>query len=227
MQDIGTSGNFQGSKKDFSTLNPREKAAAQKTTDNLTQNYVNAVRSNDKSASSLLSKLQNYSTKFDTDVNYNKVTPYTGGSSGLTDYKQQLYDLFASQNESARQAAINAIFQNLNSVKGTYKNQILSVMDEYDSLIDQNEVEKDRTRRRLKESQANRGQLNSGLGRQEALNLDIGYDNKNIDLKSARQKAITEIQNLIAQAEAEAYSQQANVENNYANALLQYKLANL
>jgi len=153
-----------------------------------------------------------------------------GGSVGTitanTSYYDDLMKAFMEQNDAARQSMIDAIMSNLNAVKGTYKNQINSIVDQYQGLINENEVNRERTRRRIRENQANRGQLDSGLGRQERLDLDTTYDSQNSQLKSAREQAVNEIMNLIAQAEAEANTNKANVESNYNNALLQYKLAN-
>lgn len=160
---------------------------------------------------------------------------YYGGSAKVNAEQslvesQSFYDdlmaAFLEMNEAARQDAIDAILKNLDAVKGTYKDQIQQTIDEYAKLVNQNEVAKDRARRVVKENQANRGQLDSGMGRQERLNLDIGYDNKTADLNVARQQAVNEIYNLIAQAEAEAASNKASINNQYDNAILQWQIAN-
>ena len=65
------------------------------------------------------------------------------------------------------------------------------------------------------------------LKTQELLNQNVGYDKITSNLKSARAKAINDIYNLITQAEAEAESGKANINNNYANSLLQFRLANM
>lgn len=154
------------------------------------------------------------------------VTPQTTVSYGTpTNYYDDLMNVFMKQNSDARDAALQAILNNLDAVKGTYRSQIDAAVNEYDKLINQNEVAKDRTRRVIRENQANRGQLDSGLGRQERLNMNVGYDNKTMDIKLAREQAVREINNLIAQAEAEANTNRANVNNNYNNALLQYQAA--
>lgn len=173
------------------------------------KNYVAQAKANEANASN--------------STTYNTATSV---SNNAQSYYDDLMAIFMEQNEAARNAALDAILQNLNAVKGTYKSQIQEVMDEYDALVNENEISKDRARRRVKENQANRGQLDSGLGRQEQLDLDIGYDNKTADLKLAREKAVNEIYNLIAQAEAEANTNKANVNNTYNNALLEYQIAN-
>lgn len=152
---------------------------------------------------------------------YNTNTTDTGGDEGdKTDYYQLLLDAFKSGYADERNAAIEAIMKNLDAVKGTYKSQIEQIMNEYNGLIDENEVAKERTRRAIKERQANRGQLDSGLGRQEQLDLEVGYDNATSDLKLAREQAINEIYNLITQAEAEAASNKATINNSYNQSLL-------
>lgn len=152
----------------------------------------------------------------------NDVVPSVDTSSVYNDLLQAMME----RNEQARQDAIDAILSNLDAVKGTYKSQLQTVIDEYNKLVDENEVAKDRARRMVKENQANRGQLDSGLGRQERLNLDIGYDNKTADINLARQQAVNEIYNLIAQAEAEAKANKASVNNQYNNSLLEWQIAN-
>ena len=149
-----------------------------------------------------------------------------GSATDTSSYYDDLMSAFMEMNSANREAALNAILQNLDAVKGTYKQQIQDVNDEYDKLVNENEVKKDRARRVIRENQANRGQLDSGMGRQEMLDMNIGYDNITTNLKAAREKAVNEIYNLITQAEAEANTNKANVNNSYQNALLEWKLAN-
>jgi len=155
---------------------------------------------------------------------------YSGSSSGITantNYYNDLMEALMQQNEAARQSALDAIMSNLDAVKGTYKNQIQQVMNEYNNLVNENEVKKARAKQTIKESQANRGQLDGGMGKEERLNLNMGYDAITNDLKSQREQAVQEIYNLIAQAEADANTQKANVNNTYNNNYLESLLANI
>lgn len=177
------------------------------------------------------SAIEDYNSQFNKNNDDNNYGGNTGGNTEQSVVESQsfyddLMSAFLEMNEAARQSAIDAILKNLDAVKGTYKDQIQQTIDEYNKLVNQNEVAKDRARRVVKENQANRGQLDSGMGRQERLNLDIGYDNKTADLNSARQQAVNEIYNLIAQAEAEAASNKASINNQYDNAILQWQIAN-
>ena len=144
-----------------------------------------------------------------------------------TNYQTELFNLFNEQSNAARQQMLNAITRQLEATKNAYNSAMQNTSNEYDNLIDQNEVRKARAKRILKERQANLGNSETGLGRQENLDLNLGYDAQTSNLLKTKQQAVDEIANLIIQAEAEAEQNKANVNNTYANALLQYKLANL
>lgn len=154
-------------------------------------------------------------------------TDYGSVSTGSSNYYNDLLGLFKTQNESARAQAIAAIEKGLQAAKGAYDLQKNNTEDEYNKLIDQNEVAKERARIMAKEAQANRGQLGSPLGRQENLNLNVGYDANRNSLKMNKRKALDEIANLIIQAESEAEANKSNINSNFANALLQFQLANM
>lgn len=141
-------------------------------------------------------------------------------------YYDQLLDYFKDKNEEARNSAIAAIMQRLNTLKGMYGTQMEDLDEEYQKLINQNEVQRYKSKGAIREALANRGQLDSGLGRQEQLYLDTKYGNQTSNLKAQKQKAKQDIQNLINQAIAEAEADKAETNNAYNNALLQYELAN-
>lgn len=141
-------------------------------------------------------------------------------------YYNQLLDYFKDKNEEARSSAIKAIMQRLETLKGMYGTQMEDLDEEYQKLINQNEVQRYKSKGAIREALANRGQLDSGLGRQEQLYLDTKYGNQTSNLKAQKQKAKQDIQNLINQAIAEAEADKAETNNAYNNALLQYELAN-
>lgn len=164
----------------------------------------------------------------------NQLNTGGGGGGGSSDGGYSYHDYFADllaqfekESKAARDAAIAAIMKNLEATKGTYNNQIEEVKGQYGRLIDENEVKKYQARRVIRENQANRGQLDSGLGRQEQLNMNVGYDKQTSNLNSSRTRAVNDIMNLITQAEAEAENQKANIMSNYANQLLQFKLMHM
>lgn len=165
-------------------------------------------------------------------------TPKQNGSSGAskgtsnvttvapaatqTNRYQELLDYFKKNNETARQSAINAIIARINAQKGAYNTQMDELGDQYQALRNQSEVERYKTRNALREAQANRGQLDSGYGRQEQLLMDTAYGNAINSINLQEQSARNEIKNAIQQLEAEGEADKTEVNNNYASALQQY-----
>lgn len=158
----------------------------------------------------------------------------TGGSSGSgtvvgsgstatpTNNYQSLINYFKQQNEAARKSAIDAIIQRVNAQKGIYNDQMNELGGQYQALRNQSEVERYKTRNALREAQANRGQLDSGYGRQEALLMDTQYGNAINSINMQEQASRDEIKNLIAQAVAEGEADKVEVNNQYASAIQQY-----
>ena len=151
------------------------------------------------------------------------VAPSTTVTNTPTNNKyQQLLDYFKTQNETARKSAIDAIVARVNAQKGAYNTQMNQLEDQYQALRNQSEVERYKTRNALREAQANRGQLDSGYGRQEQLLMDTQYGNAINSINLQEQSARNEIKNLIQQMEAEGEADKTTVNNNYASALQQY-----
>lgn len=151
----------------------------------------------------------------------------SGGSGGSTaaetvpNYQQQLMDYFREQNEKARQSAIDAITQRVATQEGLYNTQIDDLSDQYQALRNQSEVERYKTRSALRESLANRGQLDSGYGRQENLIMDTQYGNAINSINMQEKKAKDDIRNLISQLKAEAEAEKNQINNQYNQAIAQ------
>lgn len=139
-----------------------------------------------------------------------------------TNNYQQLLDYFKKTNDEAKKSAIDAITARVNAQKDAYNNQMAGLGDQYQALRNQSEVERYKTRSALREAQANRGQLDSGYGRQEQLLMDTQYGNAINSINLQEQAARNEIKNLIQQTEAEGEADKTEVNNNYASALQQY-----
>ena len=149
-------------------------------------------------------------------------TSVTPSATPNTSKSQSLLDYFKTQNETAKKSAIDAIVARVNAQKGAYNNQMNELGDQYQALRNQSEVERYKTRNALREAQANRGQLDSGYGRQEQLLMDTQYGNAINSINLQEQSARNEIKNLIQQMEAEGEADKTTVNNNYASALQQY-----
>lgn len=148
-----------------------------------------------------------------------------GGSSGsyteapAYDPRQSLIDYYKTQNENARKSALDAIEARLKTQLGLYETQYADMNDNYDALRNQAEVNYYKSRNALRESLSNRGQLDSGLGRQEALNLGIARGNEQGNINRQRQKTRDDYNNAVASLNAEAEADKATVNNQYANEL--------
>jgi len=132
-----------------------------------------------------------------------------------------LANYWKQQNNTARTNALNALAKRLNLNIANYENELSNVDQNYQALINANEVSKYKARSALRESQANRGVLDSGLGRQEALNQYTNYANQNVGIQTQREADKQTIRNAIASLKADYESDKAEIENQYNNALLQ------
>lgn len=135
------------------------------------------------------------------------------------DIRQGIIDRLTQQNNDARDSALRAIDARLKTQRGLYENQFADMNDNYDALINQSEVNYYKSKSALREALANRGQLDSGLGRQEALNLGVARGNELGNINRQRQKAHDDYNNAIASLDAEAEADKATIHNQYATEL--------
>lgn len=143
-------------------------------------------------------------------------------TSPVNNYRQDLEDYFRKQNENARLTALDAIEARMRAQQGEYDAQMAGLGDQYQALRNQSEVERYKTRNALREAQANRGQLDSGYGRQEQLLMDTQYGNAINSINMQEQKAREDIRNSILQLKAEGEADKTEINNQYAKALQDY-----
>ena len=93
--------------------------------------------------------------------------------------------------------------------------QLSELDDQYDALRNQSEVERYKTRAAMREALANRGQLDSGYGRQENLIMDTKYGNAINSINMQEAKARQDIQNMISQLLAEKEYNRNTINNEY------------
>lgn len=102
----------------------------------------------------------------------------TGGSQPATQsYNDALQDAIAAQAQAKRDAQIAALDAQLKRGIEDYDAQIAALDPIYQGYRNQSEVERYKAQKALRENQANRGALDSGLGRQEILDLNTNYGN--------------------------------------------------
>ena len=165
---------------------------------------------------------------------YNRYRSYSsGGSGGGSGYAAAgtTNDLaaMAAALEAQKQARLDAINaankaldQQAAAMKGKYDLSLQDVASTYQQLRNAAEVNRYRAQYNQREALANRGALDSGAGRQEALALQNNYNNNlnTINTQEAAERA--NIQNLINEMYANVEQQKAS---NMTNGLNDYNSA--
>jgi len=128
----------------------------------------------------------------------------------LTNYYKQLY-------EDAKQQELDNITNRLNSTITGYNQNLTDLNNNYQNLINTNETNRYRTQRAMREAQANRGQLDTGLSRSENLYMDSNYNNNLNNILTQRESDRSAIKQKIADATNTANEDKAKVVQNYAN----------
>lgn len=144
---------------------------------------------------------------------------YPKGGTGVSNYYSLLADYYKQQNDEAKNAALKAIQDRLKANTDMYNTELKNSNNAYQNLINQNEVNGYRTQASIREALANRGQLDTGLGRQEMLNATASNTANLNNINLEKQSAANNIQNLIAQLKAQATEDEANVKSTYTQAL--------
>ena len=139
----------------------------------------------------------------------------SSGSSVAYNPQQDILNAYKQRMEDARAATLRSIDLRLQNNIGQYEQALKDASDQYQALRNQSEVERYKTRASMREALANRGQLDSGFGRQETLELNTKFGNaiNNINLQEQAYK--NSIQNAIAQLKAEAEAEKASAINQY------------
>lgn len=136
----------------------------------------------------------------------------TGGTGGTgsgevyqdtSDIYNMLIQAQAKQMELERQRTIQAIEAQVGKNVRQYEQQLAGVSQQYQPLKNQSEVERYKARNALRESQANRGVLDAGLGRQENLELQTNYGNQLQDIMMQEQNTRDSINQAILDTKSE------------------------
>ena len=142
------------------------------------------------------------------------------GGAGYLDYLSAA--MAARQEAMARANA--ALDQQGKAIEQRYNNQLNQVGEDYQKLRNQSELNKYKALRNLRETQANRGLLNSGAGRQESLNLNTTYGNNLNEIGLAEQNERAQIQQAInemwANIAAQKAANEANITGDFTSSLI-------
>lgn len=150
---------------------------------------------------------------------HNRPIYYDNGGGGVS--SSDIQNTYNDELIQARDAELAALEARLQSSIDMYNQQLNQIKANYEGLRDQSELDRYKSRRALREALANRGQLDSGYGRQEALNADLGYSSQLNAINLQEQQANQEIQNQINQLKADNLANKANIRARYAEALRQ------
>ena len=159
----------------------------------------------------------------------------TGTAPGFDNYEDDNYELPMDNSYQEYLARLDAErFNRIAKIKDSIKSQVEQVVRGYESqrpdiqnnyqgLKNQSEVERYNQARMLRESQANRGALDSGAGRQENLAMQNNYGNALNSIQQAEQKDLNELNRAIEDAKSQGSMQMALAEiddmGNYSAAL--------
>lgn len=156
---------------------------------------------------------------------------YGGGSGGSSSsssgygagYVDYLSAALAARAEAMRRAN-EALDAQGRAIEQRYNNQLEQVGQDYQKLRNQSEVNRYKALRNLRETQANRGLLNSGAGRQENLNVSTAYGNNLNEIGIAENNERNQIQQAInemwAQVAAAKAANEANIAGDFTSSLM-------
>lgn len=148
-------------------------------------------------------------------------TPASTASSGpsASDLLAQMMREYQERQRQAAQAAMDAankqIDLSLSNALANYGNQRKSAMADYQTAINNSELNRFWAGKNLRETQANRGLLDSGAGRQDRLFMDSNYNNNLTKILTERAKAYADIDNAVNTAKQNAEIAKANNYSNY------------
>lgn len=144
-----------------------------------------------------------------------------------SDYYAELMAAIDAQTRARKDAQLAALDAQLKRGLSDYDAQIGALDPIYQGYRNESEVERYKAQKALRESQANRGTFDSGLGRQEVLDLQTNYGN-NLNAINMQYQAELDALNRAKQAlNDEAAAQRIQIESDIENAGLEGKIAAL
>lgn len=142
-------------------------------------------------------------------------------------YYDELMAAIDAHTKAKREAQLASLEAQLSKGLSNYDAQINALDPVYQQMRNQSEVERYKAQDSLRESLANRGALDSGLGRQEMLNLQSNYGN-NLNAINLQYQSEVDALNRAKQAlNDEAAAQRIQIESDLENIGLENKIAAL
>ena len=125
------------------------------------------------------------------------------------------------------EANIAAIRSQVEQATNKYQGQLDALPGTYQPLKNQSEVERYKAMRALRETQANRGALDSGAGRQESLDMSTNYSNRLNQINLQEQAEADAIRRAIADVRSQGDLQIANAQSSASVEALRNNIAML
>ena len=158
-----------------------------------------------------------------------KVNSGGGGGGGYgysaPDYYGQLQAMIAEMQRQQMEANIAAIRSQVEQATNKYQGQLDALPGTYQPLKNQSEVERYKAMRALRETQANRGALDSGAGRQENLDMSTNYSNRLNQINLQEQAEADAIRRAIADVRSQGDLQIANAQSSASVEALRNNIA--
>lgn len=124
----------------------------------------------------------------------NQVVSGTGGTNNNSIYSRSM-DLMRKAAQMQMNNQLNILKNSVSQLLNSYKTSQNALNQQLETDVNQNEVERYKAQRALRETLANRGALNSGAGRQEALNMSNAYSNRQNAIQQAYNTNMNDLRN--------------------------------
>ena len=121
-------------------------------------------------------------------------TTGTGTGSNNSIYSRSM-DLMRKAAQMQMNNQLNTLKNSVSQLLNSYQTSQNALNQQLDADVNQNEVERYKAQRALRETLANRGALNSGAGRQEALNMSNAYSNRQNAIQQAYNTNMNDLRN--------------------------------
>ena len=118
----------------------------------------------------------------------------SGGTNNNSIYSRSM-DLMRKAAQMQMNNQLNTLKNSMHQLLGSYQSSQNALNQQLDADINQNEVERYKAQRALRETLANRGALDSGAGRQEALNMSNAYSNRQNAIQQAYNTNMNDLRN--------------------------------
>ena len=168
-----------------------------------------------------------YETPTESYVDYNSYSSQGSSGNSTSSYYDKLMAAIDEQIKAKRDAQLAALEAQLKQGLSDYDAQINALDPVYQQYRNQSEVQRYKAQDNLRESLANRGALDSGLGRQEMLNLQSNYGNNLNNINMQYQAEVDALNRAKQSLNDEAAAQRIQIENNLENIGLENKIAAL